>query len=88
MHCARVPARDWACCSTQPLYIYNLNPPALNPGTPPSQVRALAIVVPVYPRLGSLLHTVATMLGEIVAFAFPYIVVLSGFATLLCGELV
>ena len=44
-------------------------------------------MVPVYPRLGSLLHTVATMLGEIVAFAFPYIVVVSGFATLLCGEL-
>ncbi len=44
------------------------------------------MVVPIYPRLGPLLTTMSKMVAEIVAFAFPYLIILSGFATLLSGE--
>jgi len=48
-------------------------------------VRLLQLVVPVYHSLGPLLTTTAAMVSEVVAFVFPYIVVLSGFATLMTG---
>lgn len=48
-------------------------------------LRALKVVIPVYPSLGPLLTTVSKMMAEVVAFVFPYIVVSSGFASLLTG---
>ena len=48
-------------------------------------IRSLSIIIPVYPRLGPLLNTIFKMVADVVAFMFPYIVILSGFATMLTG---
>ncbi|MEW5301620.1 MAG: hypothetical protein WDW36_004469 [Sanguina aurantia] len=46
-------------------------------------VRSLSMVVPIYPSLGPLLATVANMFSELIAFAFPLVVVMIGFASTL-----
>ncbi|KAG1664114.1 hypothetical protein FOA52_011937 [Chlamydomonas sp. UWO 241] len=48
-------------------------------------VRALSLVVPVYPSLAPLLSTMSKMVAEVIAFVFPYFVILSGFSTLMTG---
>lgn len=48
-------------------------------------IRTLSIVIPVYPKLGPLLGTIYRMIGAIVTFMFPYVVILGGFASMLTG---
>ncbi|GAX80101.1 hypothetical protein CEUSTIGMA_g7539.t1 [Chlamydomonas eustigma] len=48
-------------------------------------LRALYILMPIYPNLGAMLITISRMLAAIVAFALPLIVVFVGFSTLFTG---